>query len=256
MTPNGKIGLPPWQAGLLRATAFCSGPPDLNGVRWWQDLVGHPADSRNIRVGAGQLVEQGPIDNRILQLQIISARVDWLILPAESGGEAFPNIGPFERSASEFRTLISPWLAEAAPALNRLAFGAQLYIPCANLDEARGYVARLVPYVRINWTVIRDFSFQVNRPGGSRVWGDAGDLNRLARIQAVSRRAMVATVTSESQTIAPVSEEFAAFLELDISTPALQSGELPRDRFVDVFAELIANGIEIAERGIFDEHGN
>jgi len=256
MSPNGRSGLPPWQTGLLRATAFCSAPPDLNAVRWWEGLVGHTAENRNIRVGAGQLIEQGPIENRILQLQIIAARVDWLILPSEAEGGAFQNIGPLEASASEFRRLIVPWLADVAPALNRLAFGAQLYVPSANLDEAREYVARLVPYVRINWRIIRDFIFQVNRPGASRVWRDAGDLNRLAKVQAVSRRAVVATITGGSQTITPISEEFAAYLELDINTPVLQTGELPRDRVVEIFDELVANSIEIAERGILDEHGS
>jgi hypothetical protein len=246
-----------WQVGLLRATAFCLAPPDLSGIKWWEELVGAPAEVRNVRAGAGHLIEQGLVENRSLQLQIVLARVDWIFTAREDPeGDGFPQLGPFEESVRPFQSLISRWL-EAAPSLNRLAFGAQLYIPSSNVTEARGHIARILPYVRLDWEHIRDFVFRVNRPRPFVAWPEVGELNRIATVGAVSRKKLVATLLPEPQMAIPAKEEFAASLELDINMPPLDvRQEIPRERRIQIFDELVSNGREIAERGILDEHGN
>ena len=246
-----------WQVGLLRATAFCLSPPDLSGIKWWELVVGAPAEVRNVRAGAGQLIEQGLVENRSLQLQIVLARVDWIFAAKEeSDGDAFPLLGGFEESVRPFLALISRWL-EAAPSLNRLAFGAQLYIPTRDVAEARRHVARILPYVKLDWEHIRDFIFRVNRPRPFLAWPEVGELNRIATVGAVSRKKVVATLLPEPQVAVPVKEEFSASLELDINMPPLDvRQEIPRERRIQIFDELVSNAREIAERGILDEHGN
>ncbi len=249
--------VPEWQVGLLRATAFCLAPPDLSNIKWWERVVGAPAEVRSVRAGAGHLIEQGLVENRSLQLQITLARVDWIFTAKEElDGDVFPQLGPFEESVRPFQALISRWL-ETAPSLNRLAFGAQLYIPSSNVAEARGHVARMLPYVKLDWEHIHDFSIRVNRPRPFLAWPEVGELNRIAVVQAVSRRKIVATLLPETQVPVPVKEEFSANLELDINTPPLDvRQEIPRERTVQIFSELVSNAREIAERGILDEHGN
>jgi hypothetical protein len=255
-TPSALEHLNPaseWQATSLRLTAFLLTPPELAKVDWWERLVGSSSESRTVRPGAGQLVEQGTWEKHVLQLQIQLARVDWVLSPVdEPGSSAFSYLGGLKDSVGEFRDLMSKWL-EFAPEMNRLALGAQLVIPTGNRVEAMQHIARMLPYVNISWDVIRDFIFRVNRPRPSAAWRGVGELNRLGTWQAVSRKKMVAALLPESQSLTPVVEDFAAFLELDVNTAPLEGNkEIPRDLSGKLLDEFISNAVEIAERGDFE----
>lgn len=251
-TPTGveRIrGQPEWQAGLLRTTAFCLAPPDLPNIKWWEELIGGPAEFRNLRVGVGELIEQGLVGDRTLQLQVHVARVDWIFSPKDQpDGDPFPSLGALAECLPAFQALISRWL-DTAPSLNRLAFGVQLYIPSSSRAEAMGHIAEMLPYVRINAERMREFTFQVNRPRPCVTWPELGEVNRLATWQAVLRKRVVASFLPEVRGPVSVREEVAAFLELDINTPPDFGKEIPRHLSKEIFGELIGNGIEIVERG-------
>jgi len=86
-----------WQPGSLRVTAFQIEPVDVSSVDWWRALTGNSSESKNIRAGIGQLVEQGPIDRGVLQLQIQPVRIDWILLPKDDPeSELFQDLGDFE----------------------------------------------------------------------------------------------------------------------------------------------------------------
>lgn len=242
-----------WQAWSVRFTAFLLTPPELPKIEWWQQLVESAPESRTVRVGAGELIEQGIWEKHALQLQIHLARVDWILTPRDEPGSAtFPSLGALRDSIGEFRNLMSKWL-DVAHELNRLALGVQLIIPTADRAQAMRYVAGMLPHVRLNWEAIRDFMFRVNRPRRSVAWPELGELNRLGTWAAISRKKMVAALLPESQSLTPVVEEFAAFLELDINTPAIDAkADVARDLRRSLLDELISNALEIAERGDFE----
>src|SRR5271155_2990939 len=141
-----------WKAGSLRITAYCTDPPDPGSLQWWEFVTKQPAEVRNVtRTPFGQLIEQGTIGDRTLHLQVQLNRVDWVIFPKDdTESENFPTLGEFEESSTYFRELISQWLS-AAPPLNRLAFGAQMYIPVANQPRAMEIIAKILPFIEINW---------------------------------------------------------------------------------------------------------
>ncbi len=240
-----------WQTGLLRATAFYPDPFDLAGVNWWESLAGRPSESKNVRAGLGQLAEFGTVDDRVLQLQIQPGRIDWLLLPKdEPEGGSFPSLGDFEKCLGYFRELFFKWLSQA-PELNRLAFGAQLYIPTADQSEAVQTVAGILQYVKIDWTGIRDIVFQLNRVQACKTLPELGAINRLVKWQTVVRKRIVGALLPEPQAPVTTAEEFAAYWELDISlaAPTDAKMKLPPEKLKELFTELTHEAADIVSRG-------
>jgi hypothetical protein len=241
-----------WQAESLRVTAFYNQTLAVGDVKWWESLIGREPDVRNARPTMGHLVEQGAVENVILQLQIQPGRIDWLLLPKiDPEKEAFPRLGDF-RSASEFLSgLVFRWLADAPP-LNRLAFGAQLSIRTANQAEATRLISGILNYVRIDWDNTEDFIFQVNRPRECVTLPGQVRINRLAKWQTVVRKHMLATLIPVPQSPVTTNEEAAAYFELDVNTtPPGEAGAivLPPERLTALLGELLHNATSIVAKG-------
>jgi hypothetical protein len=153
-----------WETMSLRATAFYVGPLDVGPIRWWEELAGQASESKTVRAGVGQLVEQGTLGNRVLQLQIQPGRIDWLLLPKEDPESAgFSVLGDFGESKDYFSSLVSPWLGKG-PRLVRLAFGAQLVIPTPNVEVAMRIMSEALPHLDLKDAGARDLVFQINHP--------------------------------------------------------------------------------------------
>jgi hypothetical protein len=240
-----------WDTGLLRVTAFCLNPPDLGSIRWWDNVVGKPAETRQVRPGLGQLIEQGSFDERSLQLGVNLARVDWIMIPKPSEeSETFGSLGNFAQAATTFRELISKWFAEPL-SLNRIAFGASLFIHTKDQHEAIQQIKSMLPSLRSDLNEVQDFIFQINRPKPSVALPELGSINRIARWQVVLRQTLVANLLPQVQPPVSTSQQTAANLELDINTPALSDTkkELPREKLSTVLEELSDNALEIALKG-------
>lgn len=238
-----------WQPGLLRVTAFYSVPLDLRTVDWWERLTGHPSETRNVRSGTGQLLEEGTVDGRLFRLVVQPARVDWLLLPVEEeDGSLFSLLGNFEECTFSFTKLVSEWF-EQAPALTRLAFGTQLFIPTADQGQALRIIADLLPHVKIDWRGAENFLLQINRPQPCETLPGQW-INRLAKYETVVRRNVVALLSVEGQTSrGRIKEETAACYELDLSTkPQINDNTLPRERLRDLLAELVRSATNLVSK--------
>jgi len=238
-----------WEAGLLRITAFPSEQVDLRTVDWWEKVTGTASEMRTVQPSVGQLTEQGTVEDYLLRLQIQFGRVDWVLLPKDDvQNEAFPLLGKFEQVSRRFRELVSPWLT-GAPRVNRLAFGAVLYVPTASLEEATEVISKILPYVNIEWSGIRDFIFQINRPRPCRTCSEAGDINRLSKWQIVVLKKMITVLAPDASGPLTTSEQPAAYWELDINTapPPGAQKEITRDLLDPLLNELLENATTIVK---------
>jgi hypothetical protein len=240
-----------WETSLLRATAFPTGPLDLASVKWWEVATGRSSESKNIRTGIGQLIEVGTVDDKVLQLQIQPGRIDWVLaLKDDPESEKFSSLGDFDKSSNYFRELIVKWL-EQAPPLNRIAFGAVLSIPTKNESEAMETISRFLPYVKIDWSGVRDFIFQMNLPQPCATFPGLGAINRLVKWQNVVRQKVIATLSPPLQAPVATTQEPAAQCELDISTAVSTETafKLPPDQLKALFAELVQHAAEVMPKG-------
>jgi hypothetical protein len=247
MTDSPQPPKIPWQVGSVRITAFSTEQTDLRSVDWWSTVAGAPSEMKNIQTAIGQMIEQGTIGDRHLRLQVQVGRIDWILIPKdEPQSENFPLLGDFEKVSVQFRQLMSGWLAYP-PRINRLAFGAVLYVPKPCVAEAAEVISKVLPYVNIQWSEVRDFVFQVNRPRPCVTYSEVREINRLNKWQTVVLKKMIAILPTETSGLSgPVttSEQVAAYWEVDINTAPFTDSrkEIPRELALPLIDELIQNG--------------
>ena len=147
-----------------------------------------------------------------------------------------------------FLRIVKNWLSECPP-VNRLAFGATLVMPAA--DARTGYMA-IQPYlhnVRLNPQDTSDFVYRINHPKRSTV-SQGTMINRL-------NSWTVELVGTVGVTVEPAASKAAANiqgqrhicrLDLDINTALLDNGVIKDDTYA-IFQELVAEGLEIADKG-------
>ncbi len=147
-----------------------------------------------------------------------------------------------------FSEMTKRWLAKC-PSIKRLAFGAVLLHPTADPKSSYEVLDRYLPDVRVSPSS-SEFMYKINRTRMSRVLQEL-KINRLSTWSALHWTLSITLGLSAGATtreLAPTQGD-ACKLELDISTDAEFSQQLPTDKLGALWDELIQIGIEIAEKG-------
>jgi hypothetical protein len=239
----------------LRLTAFLPPNERVREPTWWSDLTGAQPENRVSRPGTGELQDVGPFENRVLVLSHQPGRVDWVLtLPAPTPDDdptEARSIGFFPEILNVFLPLMSRWL-EKSPPVVRIAFGAVLLEPVP--DKPSGYrrLSEFLQTVRIDPEGSEDFLYQINRPRTSALRIDNLVINRLSKwsVSLYQRLGLGFGLPSlqaiQSFSSAPL---YACRIELDISTPAVSTGELTHGRLVELYRELVDLAVEITVSG-------
>ena len=243
-----------WQTGLLRLTTFFVPGSNVQNMKtdWWKNLLGREPDSRNEQPKIGQKSEVGQFEKGKLVLAVNPDRVDWLytVKDDEKPGE-IPAIGLFTDALEKFHELMSKWLgSDDCLPVQRLAFGAVLFLPVK--DESDGYkqLSVYLPFA-LDSENTSDFLYRINRLRDSISGIPDLRINRLstwsvACFQWIESRIVFGLVPSVSS---PIPSAFCCKLDLDINTVLDFKQELPREKLLDVFEELINLGKEIIQNG-------
>lgn len=238
MAPSttAQLGLEPWQIGDLRLTAFPVTPAE--GKRW-ESLLGRRPETSSSRNLDAEIEESGPFTTgSTLTYRRNSQAMQWMLHSDKLGADSFMSaqaLGPFSE-------LIGRWLADC-PSLQRLAFGAALYLPVKSRDD--GY-RRLESYLHLGLKYSDeegDFLYQYNRRRRSQSVPEV-KINRLSKWTWVP----LGDVRVQDGKL-EFPEKSACLLELDVNTVPEFQGTLPRDRCVPLFEEMTALAVEIAGRG-------
>lgn len=246
-----------WQVQALRLTAFPSPAAKFDDPKWWKELLGADAESRNIRPARGELTEQGPFEKGILVLQVSPLRIDWnLGLNVATGLDLddpnLPALGSLSDVGDKFQKLMAGWLNSATvPPLQRLAFGAVLRQPVGGHNDGYKLLSKYLSSVDLSLES-RDFFYQINRPRKSKI-PQVADLviNRLTKWACVTFQRTVFQQLADGKTNTHVvgGTSYACSLELDISSSSDYTVELPKQALEQMFRELYGFGREIASRG-------
>jgi hypothetical protein len=132
-----------------------------------------------------------------------------------------------------------------APDLQRVAFGAELFLSQPSRDDTYRYLGEALRGARVQLDGATDFIYQINRPRASTVLDDAM-INRLGKWSASQWQIMFEQGAAHR---AIGTEGYANNLTLDVNTAAEYGGPIPRDSLLNVYRELVTHGREIAERG-------
>jgi hypothetical protein len=220
---------------------------------WWR-IAAESAPDEAARKG-NTVTATGTVGGRKLLLRTDVIRADLVMLPTVLGVDEqlppgqVPNIGNRRESLNAFTALVARLLADGTvPSLSRMAFGAVLVHP--EVDRRAGYL-RLPDYlpVRIDpeWT---DFLFQANQPTPSNLGIDGLAINGLSKWSITAFQTMLVQFTGNELVQEPSPDRvFSLRIELDINTVPEFRGPVDARR-MDVYQELVAIGMRIAEQGV------
>jgi len=245
-----------WQVQQLRLTAFPSPSTSLAHPKWWEELLGTEAETRNVRSGKGEITEQGPFEQGTLTLKVTPFRIDWTLdlrldeTLVDLDDDSMPSIGSFPDIGDKFTKLMHGWLSSAtAPVLQRLAFGAVLLQPVDSYEDGYRLLSRYLTNIKLeaSW---QDFLYQVNKPRLSKVQELEGhSVNRLTKWSCASWQRRLVQMGSEGTKDVSGEKHYACRLELDLSTSGEFIGELPKTALASELSEQYQWGKEIAARG-------
>jgi hypothetical protein len=246
-TPNttDRLGLEPWQVGDLRLTAFLDphAPVEARGGgKRWEALVGKKPETAISRNFDTEVDESGPFVPGVGLTHRRSRRaIEWMLAPLKSEKpEAFSLMSP--QVLVPFKELMCRWLMDCPP-LQRLAFGAALYLAVKDRREAYD---RLEGFLHLGLKYSDDegdFLYQYNRRRRSQRLPEVM-INRLSKWTWVP---LGEVRLGDGKLVFP--SESACLLELDVNTAPEFPGTLPHDRYVPLFEEMIGLAAEIAALG-------
>ena len=239
-----------WDAVALRMTAFPTPGSETMARDWWESVVGEPPEHRNEQPRTGEVVEYADRGIGRLELQINPASLTWIYRLAEvQPKEEFEALGEFQGKCEEFTALMSKWFnLDTVPNLVRLAFGAVLIQPAQSQEEGLERLGKYIKSVEIDSVNSLDFLYQINRRRPSKLSVEGLSLNRLMK-WSVGQIRVLMTNSDGRANFVPTPSESLIHLEIDINTAPDFQGEIPREYFSKVFAELVELGSEIATKG-------
>jgi hypothetical protein len=237
-----------WQLEFVRLIAFpVPANPTLSlDQEWWNEVAGaQPEDYISIRKKQSR-DDRGTFQGVLLSLTVDIGRIVWEARPpavVDVSGH-FPTFdGPFQDKVSWFVQLLTPWLKTSCPPLLRLAFSAKLLQPATSSQEAYRVLAAHLPMVRFDPNP-NDFLLQLNRRKEKSDVVDGLPINRLS-----TWYKMNAVIEIEPGRPFNWPDHCYGALELDINTAPERAEVLPRNSLPQLFQELAALGVVIAERG-------
>lgn len=240
-----------WQAESWRLTSFVTPGTLVSEPNWWSELVGEPPDVRTSNPKQGVLREQGTYQGGTLVLGVQFNRIDWILAPQVSDGDAVgerpPSLGSLSQSMGIFGPLARRWL-ELSPPTSRLALGAVLFQPAEHPQEAYRLLGAYVPSLRLDSEGCSDLLYQINRPRMSAVHNGLR-INRLMKWSAASYRLTRLAIAPEPQQFSQIELYLVARVELDINTAVEFGSGLPSAELPQIFDEMARMGFEIAQRG-------
>ena len=238
-----------WLSEVFRLTAFLQ-DDDVDFSSWWSQITGEEPSNRNSQPKIKVFQDEGPYAGGHLVMGKQPGRVDWLFFPSfdlQLGVPDYRELLPFEKGQEVFNEIAKRWL-EISPELKRIAFGTILNHPVDNRTMGYSELSTYLPDVIIDTENSSDFIYQINRRRPSKVI-EGLVINRLSKW-------LVAIVEINRISIAPVNDlpnlkdkRYFSRVELDINTIQTYQNVLPKEKYYNIYNELVDLAVEIKEKG-------
>jgi hypothetical protein len=249
---NTESRLPPisaWRPQYLRLIAFPTEPPVVKYAdqRWLKELTGVQDDDITSVKQKHFRQDQSKYNGTLLSVAADLQRVAWTCSPiVEEIPEGLPTLPALPENIDWFRDLMGRWLTSACPPITRLAFASELIQDAADHDSAYRQLGAYLPAVRLE-TTSSDFRYQINRKRPSSTVKNVL-INRLIGWGAIQTIVSIDSPLQRSKTQLAQPGLYCA-LSLDMNTLGDSTDPMPAASLNALFGELVALGLEIAERG-------
>lgn len=253
-----RLELKDWTAEQLRCSAFILRGDSQPADYWWRKLAEAEPEqvTSNPRLGSSQAV--GGFGPGTFVVSTQPDRVDWFLGPPPieaisiQGPAATaptpPSIGGAGEAFEVFSGISKRWLAfDEIPNLNRLALGGVLSHQEENKHAA---YLRLPDYVPVQVDPnSSDFLYQISLPTQSRSKIEGLTINRLSK-WAVTMFKLIALNAPGGPLTHDLKTTIALRSEIDVNTAQEYQNELPKDRLIEIFDELVDYGRDLIANGV------
>jgi hypothetical protein len=244
---SARRGFEHWQVGALRVTAFTD-PVATADTRTEEKrleaLVGKPPENVLSRMSGTVHEESGPFaTGGKLSYKRSPRGIEWFLEPLPEPDKPESCLWMNSAVIAPFKELIRRWLVDC-PLLQRLAFGAALYLPVEDMEEGCREL-RACLHLELDLANSGDFLYRINRRRPSQCGVPDLPINRLSQWQLP----LLEVRERDPGQSWPLIRRLVCQLELDINTAPEFSGLLRRESYGRLFDELVTFGEEIAENG-------
>lgn len=237
-----------WIANSLRMTAILSPAAQLPKHSLWEELIGLPPENVSSQPRTGVQQEEGSFGGGTLSVIVQPARVDWVLAVNnnQATNSPIPSIGSFVDLLDLFANKMTDWLKNS-PSIQRLAFGSVLLLPMDDESSARQQLFAYLPLNPENFENAQEFLYQINRPRSSTSGLSNLLINRLSKWSVIRWRTISFSPNISGYSHSP--EGFTCCIELDINTSPDYQEDLPKEKLLQIFQELVDLGKEIVREG-------
>lgn len=238
-----------WRVHVLRTTVFSPGPPSEYKFRDWAETIGSPPETTNTNPRVGTKEEVGTYNDGLLVYQEQLDRVNWRYVSSMEVRDGEMQLGPgaiaFREVAAWFVPMMKEWIA-SAPAISRVAFGAELMLPVGSHQEGYQVLDTFLHQVDVD-PESRDFEYRINRRRDSTTLDASVEINRLSQWKC--KKYGLQIQHDGSTNVINMPEVYMVLVDLDVnSIPEIK--EIPTgDPAGDLLQELVHLAEEIAHEG-------
>ena len=258
--PSTTPSLPPaseWKAEHARFTLiYAQSEPNLQKKREVLQTITSKEPFEQV-FRHGTYTEGGEWHGGTLRIASLTGRMDFVYNPNEKVESGSATVKANVREMASFSKVFDPlqeamqkWLEVDEGPVQRLAFGATIFLPVNDRLEGYQKIAGYLRDLKIDAENSRDLLYRINRPRTVNIDGDLFFVNRLSTWSVGIRRAFTFTVsTSGANPMGSTPSESMLMIEMDLSTDANREGLFKAEESNELLKIFVGLAVEICENG-------
>lgn len=152
-----------WTAEGMRFSLFTPHvSTDHDG--WWESFAGVAPASKTSKPATMETLYNGEFEQGLLELRVLTDRIDWIYGPIAGQTPTVPSIGPFREQLGLFIRGLNRWLNEYGCKYSRLAYATTILNETEGRESGYSELNNILPFIPLSNGKWQDFFLQFNKP--------------------------------------------------------------------------------------------
>lgn len=157
-----------WTAEGMRFSLFTP-QVSTDHEGWWESFAGIAPASKTSKQATMETLYNGEFEQGLLELRVLTDRIDWIYGPIAGQALIIPSIGPFKEQLGLFLNGVSKWLNAYGSTYSRLAFATTILNETEGRESGYRELNNVLPFIPLSNGKWQDFFLQFNKPTKVRI---------------------------------------------------------------------------------------